>query len=92
MREGTRGAIRESGGRLNDSGHGAHTLGTAPVGAVGVDFLLEDPGFFERAAVHHDPSHGDDLLDELHAGIRELAASGGPEEVIGAREGLELQL
>jgi phosphoribosyl 1,2-cyclic phosphodiesterase len=41
---------------------------------------------------HHDPSHSDDELDALHDQVRAAAAAGGPSEVIGAREGLQIQL
>ena len=44
------------------------------------------------ALFHHDPAHGDDLLDELHAVIRAKAEAADGPEIIGAREGLELQL
>ena len=37
---------------------------------------------------HHDPSHGDDQLDEL---VADLQARGGP-EVVGGREGMEFTL
>jgi phosphoribosyl 1,2-cyclic phosphodiesterase len=40
---------------------------------------------------HHDPSHGDDRIDELLADAREQAGSGGP-EVIAAYEGLRIEL
>jgi phosphoribosyl 1,2-cyclic phosphodiesterase len=40
---------------------------------------------------HHDPSHGDDVLDGILADARSLAGDGGP-EVIAAFEGLRLSL
>ncbi len=40
---------------------------------------------------HHDPSHGDDRMDELLAEARAAAGPGGP-EVIAAYEGLHLSL
>jgi ribonuclease BN (tRNA processing enzyme) len=40
---------------------------------------------------HHDPSHGDDDLDDLLAEARGLAGAGGP-QVIAAYEGLRLSL
>ena len=44
------------------------------------------------ALFHHDPAHSDDELDVLHGAVRARAAAAGGPEVIGAREGLELQL
>lgn len=43
------------------------------------------------ALFHHDPSHGDDELDDLHGRIRAAAGPNGP-EVIGAREGMRIHL
>lgn len=40
---------------------------------------------------HHDPAHGDDVLDELLAGARRTAGRAGP-EVLAASEGLVLHL
>jgi phosphoribosyl 1,2-cyclic phosphodiesterase len=42
---------------------------------------------------HHDPAHSDDDLDRLHADLRsKIVAGETPDEVIGAREGLQIQL
>jgi len=41
---------------------------------------------------HHDPSHTDDDLDALHDGIRALDHHNGPREIIGAYEGLQINL
>ena len=41
---------------------------------------------------HHDPSHTDDDLDALHDEIRAMGRVGGPREVIGASEGLQIHL
>jgi ribonuclease BN (tRNA processing enzyme) len=43
------------------------------------------------ALFHHDPSHGDELLDALVDEAARLAGSDGP-EVIGAFEGLRISL
>jgi phosphoribosyl 1,2-cyclic phosphodiesterase len=44
------------------------------------------------ALFHHDPSHGDDRIDELLAEARQLADELGVEEVVAAAEGLTLSL
>jgi ribonuclease BN (tRNA processing enzyme) len=44
------------------------------------------------ALFHHDPSHGDDRIDELLAEARDHAATLGVEEVLAAAEGLTLSL
>jgi len=41
---------------------------------------------------HHDPAHADDDLDRLHAEVRDKAADYDLDEVISAREGLQIQL
>jgi phosphoribosyl 1,2-cyclic phosphodiesterase len=48
-------------------------------------------GVKQLVLFHHDPSHGDALLDELLAGARVAAGNRGP-EVIAAFEGLQLTL
>ncbi|HEY2427557.1 MAG TPA: MBL fold metallo-hydrolase, partial [Acidimicrobiales bacterium] len=54
--------------------------------------VAREAGARRLCLFHHDPSHSDDQLDELHGRIRAQLGATGPEEVIGAREGLELQL
>jgi phosphoribosyl 1,2-cyclic phosphodiesterase len=41
---------------------------------------------------HHDPSHSDDDLDRLHGELRAAMGDDLPAEIIGAREGLQIQL
>ena len=41
---------------------------------------------------HHDPGHTDDDLDALHDEVRAARLAGGPREVIGAYEGLQIHL
>jgi phosphoribosyl 1,2-cyclic phosphodiesterase len=71
-------------------GHWGHcTLGYAL-------HVAREAGARRLCLFHHDPSHGDDELDRLHAELRAQIGPGtslsGPDEVIGAREGLQLQL
>ena len=54
--------------------------------------VAQQSGARRLCLFHHDPSHTDDMLDCLHDQIRALAPSYGVNEVIGAREGLEIQL
>jgi len=44
------------------------------------------------ALFHHDPEHGDDALDHLVAGARAASAAAGGPKVVGAAEGLTLEL
>jgi len=44
------------------------------------------------ALFHHDPTHSDDFVDRLLDHARAEAASGGPDEVIAAAEGLTISL
>lgn len=53
--------------------------------------VARESGARRLCLFHHDPAHGDDLLDRLHDELR-ARSDGGPSEIISAREGLELQL
>jgi ribonuclease BN (tRNA processing enzyme) len=53
--------------------------------------VAREAGAKTLALFHHDPSHGDDHLDEVLTEARSLAGSAGP-EVIAAYEGLRLSL
>ena len=63
--------------------------------------VAREAGARRLCLFHHDPSHSDDDLDRLHAGVRAKAAEQGLDEhgvdehgveVFGAREGLQIQL
>jgi phosphoribosyl 1,2-cyclic phosphodiesterase len=58
--------------------------------------VAREAGARRLCLFHHDPAHSDDQLDRLHAEVRAQIGAGascsGPDEVIGAREGLQLQL
>jgi phosphoribosyl 1,2-cyclic phosphodiesterase len=54
--------------------------------------VAKESGARRLCLFHHDPAHGDDELDRLHDEIRAMAPSYGVSEVLGAREGLEIQL
>lgn len=49
-------------------------------------------GVRRLALFHHDPAHDDDVMDKLVAGAKQLSADIGGPEVVGAYEGLSLQL
>jgi phosphoribosyl 1,2-cyclic phosphodiesterase len=51
--------------------------------------VARDAGVGRLVLFHHDPAHGDDVLDQLLAEARQLAGSDGP-EVLAAYEGLQL--
>lgn len=53
--------------------------------------VARDAGARRVVLFHHDPSHGDDMLDELLIEARQCAGPGGP-EVLAAYEGLRLSL
>jgi len=53
--------------------------------------VAREAGARRLCLFHHDPAHSDDDLDHLHAEIRAGAGCDGP-EIIGAREGLQIQL
>ena len=53
--------------------------------------VAREAGVGTLVLFHHDPSHGDDRMDELLAHARATAGAGGP-EVIAAYEGLTLRL
>lgn len=44
------------------------------------------------ALFHHDPAHGDEMIDRLHRHVSDLAAGTDVVEVLAAREGLTVQL
>jgi phosphoribosyl 1,2-cyclic phosphodiesterase len=54
--------------------------------------VAREAGARRLCLFHHDPAHSDDDLDRLHAAVRDTARHWGLDEVIGAREGLQLQL
>jgi phosphoribosyl 1,2-cyclic phosphodiesterase len=54
--------------------------------------VAREAGARRLCLFHHDPSHGDDELDRLHDELRSRAGDSGPAEIIGAREGLQIQL
>ncbi|GAC1383021.1 MAG: MBL fold metallo-hydrolase [Acidimicrobiales bacterium] len=53
--------------------------------------VARQSGARRLALFHHDPAHGDDELDRLHAAVR-CCWSSSSLEVLSAREGLELQI
>jgi ribonuclease BN (tRNA processing enzyme) len=56
-----------------------------------VDYAVHvaaEAGAHRLALFHHDPTHHDELLDELLVHARELAKGTGVEEVVAAHEGL----
>ena len=53
--------------------------------------VAQQAGVKRLVLFHHDPSHGDDLVDRLLADARGVAGLGGP-EVLAAYEGLKLVL
>jgi phosphoribosyl 1,2-cyclic phosphodiesterase len=53
--------------------------------------VAREAGAHKLALFHHDPSHGDDRMDELLAEGRRYAGRQGP-EVVAAYEGLRLQI
>ena len=53
--------------------------------------VAREAGVKRLVLFHHDPAHGDDMLDGLLAGARAEAGSGRP-EVLAAYEGLQLTL
>ena len=61
------------------------------VAAAAADYFFES-GARRLCLYHHDPSHTDDDLDALHEDIRAIKGPGGPREIIGAHEGLQIQL
>ena len=50
--------------------------------------VAKEAGARRLAMFHHDPSHGDDVIDELLAGARRTAERLGVDEVVAASEGL----
>jgi len=54
--------------------------------------VAREAGARRLCLFHHDPAHSDDDLDRLHAAVRDTAHRWGLDEVIGAREGLQLQI
>jgi phosphoribosyl 1,2-cyclic phosphodiesterase len=54
--------------------------------------VAREAGARRLCLFHHDPSHGDDQLDRLHDEVRARVGDDGPAEIIGAREGLQIQL
>jgi ribonuclease BN (tRNA processing enzyme) len=59
-----------------------------------VDYAVKvarEAGARRLVLFHHDPAHGDDMLDRLLVGARAEAGTGGP-EVLAAYEGLRLTL
>jgi len=54
--------------------------------------VAHEAGARRLCLFHHDPAHSDEDLDRLHAEVRDTARRWGLDEVIGAREGLQLQL
>ena len=62
-------------------------------GHCSVDYAVhvaKEAGVKRLALYHHDPSHGDDFVDRLLAGARDLSADSGIEEVVAAYEGLTI--
>lgn len=60
-----------------------------------VDYAVEvaaQSGAKRLVLFHHDPSHGDDRIDELTVHAAALAAERGVQEVVAAREGLTLAM
>ncbi|GAC1529998.1 MAG: MBL fold metallo-hydrolase [Acidimicrobiales bacterium] len=53
--------------------------------------VARQSGARRLALFHHDPAHGDDELDRLHAAVR-ASWNSSDLEVLSAREGLELQI
>ena len=62
-------------------------------GHCSVDYAVDvarEAGAKRLALYHHDPSHGDDIVDALLAHAREAAAGCGIDEVVAAAEGLTI--
>ncbi len=64
-------------------------------GHCSVDYALavaQEAGVKRLVLFHHDPAHGDEVLDELHAYVCRAADGTNVVEVIAASEGLTVQL
>jgi len=64
-------------------------------GHCSVDYAVhvaKESGAKRLALFHHDPSHGDDFVDDLLRGARTAANGCGIEEVVAAGEGLTISL
>jgi phosphoribosyl 1,2-cyclic phosphodiesterase len=55
-------------------------------------FVGKEAGAKRLALFHHDPAHGDELMDRLADDARHLGAAAGLREVLAATEGLSLEL
>ncbi|MFI5042986.1 MAG: MBL fold metallo-hydrolase, partial [Acidimicrobiales bacterium] len=54
--------------------------------------VAREAGVRRLCLYHHDPAHGDDELDRLHDELRTRAGVYGVDELLSAREGLQIQL